>query len=220
MPQSSVQIICKRKGLKNIVKKIVWLQAYSSASGIWRQEGRQWVNKDGSKGRIKLAKLAQVLETFATWIQPKTAVIPTFDGDTITIPAGARLKRPARPFIMLWKVAEVWTDLRDRARAFIISYLNNRAIRGGKTHSKHVIDSITEQVTLLQKNRVTEMQTQENSQVTQKIKGFDFPLFDSGRLFNAIRGKTVANANRGYAQEQKLKFLTQIDRILADFNRK
>lgn len=220
MAQPTVQIICKRKGLKNLVKKIIWLQAYSAMSGIWRQEGRQWVQAGGGNKKIKLAKLASVLETFATWTQTKTVVIPTFDGNTITIPAGAIMKRPARPFIMLWKIAEEWTDIRDRVRAFILSYLNNRTVRGGRTNSKHVVDAIAEQMTLKQKERITTLQNDKNSEVTQRIKGFDFPLVNSWRMFDAIRGKAKQTAIKGGVKEQSLQFLTQIDKLLADFNRK
>lgn len=219
MPQQ-VQIICKRKGLKNLVKKIIWLQAYNAVSGIWRQEGRQWVEGNGKKSRLKLAELANLLETFGSWIQSKSVTIFSSSGEKIFIPAGARLKRPARPFIMLWKIPEVWIDLRNRVRAFILTYLNNTAIRGGKTHSKHVIDAITEQVTLLQKNQISQKRTDPNSKITEKIKGSNSPLFDTGRMFEAIRGKSKPTAIRGQAKEQRLKFLTQIDKIIADFNRK
>ena len=198
---------------------LVWLQAYNAVSGIHKGEGRQWV-RGNNKSRIKLAKLAEVLETFATWIQSSTAVIPTFDGEYITIKAGARLHRPARPFIMLWKIPSAWDEIRNRVRAFILTYLNNTTIRGGKTNSKRIVDLIAQQMERTQKNRITELQTSSNSEITQKIKGFDFPLVNSWRLFDSIKGKTSRTAVSGEAKEQKLKYLTQIDRILNDFNRK
>lgn len=220
MPQQ-VQIICKRRGLKNLVKKIIWLQAYNAVSGIWRQEGRQWViGNNGTQKGIKLAELAKLMETYIKWKQKKAVTLTCADGDMVHIPAGAWLTQPARPFIMLWKIPEIWNDLRNRVRAFVLTYLGNTAIRGGKTHSKHVVDAITEQVTQLQKNQISQRRTDRNSEITAKIKGFDSPLLDSGRLFGAIRGKTKSTAIKGGAKEQKLKFLTQIDKLLADFNRK
>lgn len=220
MPQE-VQIICKRRGLKNLVKKIIWLQAYNAVSGIWRQEGRQWVvGNDGSKKSIKLAELAKVMEEYVKWKQKNKVTIDCADGGKVHIPADVWITKPARPFIMLWKIPEIWMDLRNRVRAFILTYLGNTKVRGGKTHSKHVVDSITEQVELLQKNQISQKKTDRNSVITAKIKGFDHPLLDTGRLFNSIRGRTKSTAIKGQAKEQKLKFLTQIDRILADFNRK
>lgn len=219
MAQSTVQIICKRKGLKNLVKKIIWLQAFSACSGIWRQEGRQWVSAGSGNKKIKLAKLASVLETDASWTQTKTATIPTADGYTITIPKGAILHRPSRPFIMLWKLKDAWNDMRDRVRAFIITYLNKTTIRGGRTNSKHVIDAIAEEMAVKQREVMTNQQAR-NSEITQKIKGFDFPLIDSSKMLQAIRGKNKRTAESGMVKEQSLKFLTQIDKMIAEFNRK
>lgn len=220
MAQQPFQIIHRKKGMKNLVKKMIWMQAYYATSGIQKNEGRQWVKSSGGKGKIKLAKLAQVLETFATWIQPKTVVITGFDGEEITIPKGARLQRPARPFIMLYKVPEAWEKLRAFYKKLVLEHFR-KLDRSYKQGAKKIIDEVGLECQKLQKDRILSLSTKGNSEITKKVKGFDFPLMDSGKMESSIRSKTIPTAS-GKAQrdEAKLKYLTQIDELIKQLNGK
>lgn len=220
MAQQPFQIIHRKKGMKNLIKKMIWMQAYYATSGIQKNEGRQWVKSSGGKGKIKLAKLAQVLETFATWIQPKTVVITGFDGEEITIPKGARLQRPARPFIMLYKVPEVWEKLRAFYKKLVLEHFR-KLDRSYKQGAKKIIDEVGLECQKLQKDRILSLSTKGNSEITKKVKGFDFPLMDSGKMESSIRSKTISTAS-GKAQrdEAKLKYLTQIDELIKQLNGK
>lgn len=230
MANNSFQIIHKRKGMKTLIRKIIWLQAYTAVSGIWKQEGRQYVpsgNSGKRKGgkhntKIKLAKLAETLENFASWIQPKTVIFsdPNAPENKLALIAGRRYSRPARPFIMLWKINEAWNEIRQKVRRIILNYLANTS-RGGKTGGKRVLDSIANEMQNMQKDRILSKKTDPNSIITTILKGINHPLYETGRLLESIRGRSKPNTTGRVAnQEQKLKFLTQIDELINQLNRK
>lgn len=214
MAQADVQIICKKGGLRKLLAKVFWLQAYSAGSGIWAREGKRKVQRSNTrknwkalkkkgqspspkaKSSITLAYLANLLDGFSMWIQPKTVAIPTDNGQGhVVLVEGHRYRRPMRPFIMLWKVTEVWETLRSKVRALVLAYLNNIEVKGTKGNSKKFLNIIAQSVEQLQKDRILEHRLISNGAGTQAIKGFDWPHYHTGNLVNSIRGDAKATTS-------------------------
>lgn len=213
------QIIHRKKGMKNLIKKMIWLQAYITTSGIQRNEGKQWIKAGSGSKRIKLATLAHVLEQFKTWIQPKKAVIPTHDGDVVVIEEGARMKRPARPFIMLYKIPNLWSQLREYFRNLVRQHFARKS-QNYQHGAKQIMEELGKECQRLQKDRINSIATEGNSEITQKVKGFDWPLMDSGRMEQSIRYKIKTSYDKAHKSEAKLRYLTQIDKYIKQLNGK
>lgn len=214
------QIKHTKKGMKTLIRKIIWMQAYYSAIGLHRQEGRLWIPSGNGKKRIKLATLAYVLEQGASWIQGKTVILTNYKGERTAIKAGSRIKIPSRTFIRINKIPDLWDKLRAYYRELIFKHLNAKD-RNYKQGAKKIFDEIGSFVKILQKNIISQGNTAENRLITEWYKGFNHPLKNTGKLGESIRNKTLSSA-KGKAQrdEQRLRYLTDIDNMIKQLNGK
>lgn len=219
MASGGLQIIHKRKGMKNLLKTIVALQMYYVTCGIHRNEGRRRVKSSSSnKSSVNRATLASLLEKTVSWIQPKTVTIPTHDGEEVTIWAGARLRRPARIFIHLNLLPNIWNGLRSFIRTRVLLLLKKQRV--GATGAKKFLKALGVKALEEQQARINRKDTASNSEITEKIKGFNHPLFDTGALLESLKYKINPNFNKGGKRLLRLKYLTQIDSWIRELNRK
>jgi len=218
MAKSPVQIIHKKKGMKTLIKKLAFLQSWTASAGIHKAEGRRKVNK--KRGGINMAKLASVLETFATWTQKKTVHKQGFDGNMVTFKEGERLSRPARIFIKLQNISPIWSEIKAFMQKQIQSYLTStgRGYRAGGNIMKTISDFASEK----QKDRIRNNETFRNSLRTVRLKGKDTPLHDTGALLNSITSKVKSDMNgKGKANrlEKKAQYIAQVDSIIKKINK-
>lgn len=227
MAKPSFQIKHTKKGMKNLIRKMVWMQAYLSTSGIQKGDGRRNVKSGSGNKKIKLATLAHQLEQYVNWTQPKTAVIPLANPywnpktkryeDNVVIPAGTKLSRQPRIFISLDQIPEIWQELKTFYFNLIRRHFANND-RKYKQGAKKIADSLSKEVEAKQKDRINTLATESNRPKTQIIKSFDFPLFQTGRLLDSIKGKTKSSADKAIREEKKYEYLYQIDDIIKKIN--
>ena len=219
-----VKVIQKNKGaFKNFLKKIEMIQDYKATCGIHKDVGRLKIKsgsikkqknkgtlkvKDSSKEivegkkrssssrktKINLATLSSILEKHITWTQKNNATISTAGGSTISIPAGAKMRRPARIHIHLEKASNVWAEVKDGIQFETMKYMLELQRSRGKRSGKNLFKEIAEKVSERQRQRISNKETAGNAQMTIDIKGFDWPLFDSGLLLRSIEGRVVRNS--------------------------
>lgn len=111
------------------------------------------------------------------------------NGEWVTIPKGSLIITPARPFLRLTLKTSSINLIED---CFLQKI--NESIRGGlhapKTSAKSVLKEVGEGGQAAQWINMEEWtQKLPNAQLTIDIKGFDHPLFKTGKLFNAIKYK-------------------------------
>jgi len=224
MGNQYVKIIQKNKGaFKNFLKKIEKIQDFKATCGIHKDVGRLKVahrnlkktkgfgkfkvnsgSKDivegkkrtssTRKSRLNLATLSSILERHITWTQKNNAVIPTASGSTVTIPAGAKMRRPARIHIHLEKASNVWAEVQQGVQFECMRYLLELQRSRGKRSGQNLFKEIAERVSERQRQRIINKETLTNAQLTVDIKGFNWPLFDSGLLLRSIQGRVVRNS--------------------------
>lgn len=209
---------------KNFLKKIEQIQDYKATCGIHKDVGRIKVKRGAlkkprnnsslkstkeSSGKISeaktrssskrksmlnLATLSSILEKHVTWTQTTNAIITGASGNTITIPAGAKMRRPARIFIHLEKVGNVWAEVKQGVQFETMRYLLALQRSRGKIAGQNLFKEIAEKVAQRQRQRIINKETAGNSDLTMQIKGFNFPLFDKGTLLSSIKGRVVRNS--------------------------
>lgn len=219
-----VKVIQKNKGaFKNYLKKIEQIQDFKATCGIHKDVGRLKIKsgsikkpknkstlkvKDSSKEiveskkrssssrktKINLATLSSILERHITWTQKNNAVIPTAGGSTVTVSAGAKMRQPARIHIHLEKASSVWAEVTQGIQFETMRYMLELQRSRGKRAGQNLFKEIAEKVSERQRQRITNKETLSNAELTKIIKGFDWPLFDSGLLLRSIQGRVVRNS--------------------------
>lgn len=203
--KGDIKIISKKQGLKKALKELAKLEKSCVTVGIHKGQGRLKKTVSG-RGPINMATLAQLQETALSWIQKSTAVIPCADGDTVIIPKGARLKKPARIFIDLRKIANVYASI----QMFISTRFKLLNLTGIKTSSANKFwESVGSKILEEQQNRIKRQDTHSNSDITKKIKGFDHPLFDTGSLLNALSFKRITGKKKSALDNIKINLDTK-----------
>lgn len=200
-----VKVIQKNKGaFKNFLKKIEQIQDFKATCGIHKDVGRLKVksgsikkpkNKSTLKGkkrssssrksRLNLATLSSILEKHITWTQKNNAIIPTAD---------AKMRQPARIHIHLEKASNVWAEVQQGVQFECMRYLLELQRSRGKRSAQNLFKELAEKVSERQRQRITNKETLTNAQLTIDIKGFNWPLFDSGLLLRSITGRVVRNS--------------------------
>ena len=143
---------------------------------------------------LNLATLSSILEKHVTWEQKSNAVFTGASEDTIFIPAGMKMRRPARIFIHLEKVGNVWAEVKQGVQFETMRYLLALQRSRGKIAGQNLFKEIAEKVAQRQRQRIINKETAGNSDLTMQIKGFNFPLFDKGTLLSSIKGRVVRNS--------------------------
>ena len=219
-----VKVIQKNKGaFKNFLKKIEQIQDFKATCGIHKDVGRLKIqsgsikrpkiksalkakssSKDvieakkrsssSRKSRLNLATLSSILEKHLTWTQKSTATMTGANGDTISIQAGAKMRQPARYHIHLENVSNVWAEVRQGIQFETMRYMMELQRSRGKRSAQNLFKEIAEKVSERQRQRITNKETAKNSKLTVDIKGFDWPLFQTGQLLRSITGRVVKNS--------------------------
>ena len=151
------------------------------------------------KSRLNLATLSTILERHITWTQKNTAVFtPAGGGENVGIgpsknPDKKHVKR-ARIHIHLERVSNVWAEIKDGIQFETMRYLLELQRSRGKRSGQNLFKEIAEKVSERQRQRITNKETFPNAELTKIIKGFDWPLFDSGLLLRSITGRVVRNS--------------------------
>lgn len=203
--KGDIKIISKKQGLKKALKELAKLEKSCVTVGIHKGQGRLKKTVSG-RGPINMATLAKLQETAMSWIQKNTVVIPCADGDDIIIPKGARLNKPARIFVNLQKVPDVYGAIQNFISDKIRSLLS-KSIKTSMINS--FWNTIGEKILLEQKNRIQLQRTDKNSEITQKIKGFNHPLFDTGALLNALSFKRITGKKKSVLDNIKIDLDTK-----------
>ena len=151
------------------------------------------------KSALNLATLSDILERRISWTQKNKALFtPANDGDNKAIGGSSdpdkKYVKPARIFIHLEKVSNAWTDVQNIAQSECMMYLTKLETSRGKRVGQNLFKEIADKVSERQRQRITNKETLTNAQLTIDIKGFDWPLFDSGLLLRSIQGRVVRNS--------------------------
>lgn len=210
-----IEIISKKQGMKSLIKKLVELENLTACAGIHKKEGYRIVRKKNRNNKINIATLAWQLEQFASWIQKKSAPISDATGKIIgIIPQGARLSRPARPFISFFKVPDVFGHFKDSVRNLVREFIIGRKMKP-RAFMQHVAD----QASSSQKFIIASKKSTPNKTLTERIKGFNHPLKETGRLFNSIRG-SVKSLKRSVRAVLKSSDIAKVNQIYKDLGGK
>lgn len=176
----------------------------NSGSGLDKDNSNEIHTRNRNRS-YNLASLAYYLEQSVSWIQGKTVRLLAKDGSQVTINKGARITRPARVFIRLFKLPTIW----NKIRLFIQRQVRNLYVSAG-TNKKQFWTAVGMMTKLEQKGVIQTSNSAANSDITTKLKGQNHPLFDTGGLLNAIDYKVEKNYNGG-TKIAKNKFLMQLD---------
>ena len=225
-----VKVIQKNKGaFKNFLKKIEQIQDYKATCGIHKNVGRLKVrrgrvgkinyqklkvkseSKDIVEGKkrtrssrsklINLATLSQILESHITF----TAI----DGKS-------KVRQPARFHIHLEEVSDVWAQVKDGVQFETMRYMLELQRSRGKRSAQNLFKELAEKVSDRQRQRITNKETRANAKLTELIKGFNWPLFDSGMLLRSIEGRVVRNSTGKKVRCQYIA--TNMDEIIRKIN--
>lgn len=168
--------------------------------------------KSARQKTFNLATLAYYLEQPISWIQRKSVNLLAKDGDIVTIHAGARISRPARIFIRIFKLTNIW----NKVRAFIQRQVRNLYVQAG-TNRRAFWQAIGMMAYQEQKNIIRTSASAANSDITVKLKGQNHPLFDTGGLENSINYKINKNYNNNASKIARNKFLMDFDKQWEQF---
>lgn len=203
-----VKVIQKNKGaFKNFLKKIEMMQDYKATCGIHKNVGRLKVRH----GRVTKAnyKKLKVKEEYKGVVEAKKkssssrkslinlATLSSILEKHITFTAIGgehKVRRPARYHIHLEHESSVWAQVKDGIQFETMRYMLELQRSRGKRSGKNLFKEIAEKVSERQRQRISNKETAGNAQMTIDIKGFDWPLFDSGLLLRSIEGRVVRNS--------------------------
>lgn len=183
----------------------------NSGSGLDASE-KKTSAKSSRKRNFNLATLAYYLEQPVSWIQQKSVSLLAKDGDIVTIHAGARITRPARIFIRIFKLTHIW----NKVRAFIQRQVKNLYVQAG-TNRRAFWQAIGMMAYQEQRNIIRTSASAANSDITVKLKGQNHPLFDTGGLENSIKYKVEKNYNNNASKIARNKFLMDFDKQWEQF---
>lgn len=225
-----VKVIQKNKGaFKNFLKKIEMLQDFKATCGIHKNVGRLKVrhgragkanykklkvkeksknivegksrSSSSKKTLINLATLSRILEKHITWTAS--------DGNT-------KIRRPKRIHIHLEEESSVWLQVREGIHFESMRYMLELQRSRGKRSSQDFFKEIADKVSERQRQRITNKETEVNSKMTEIIKGFNWPLFDSGFLLRSITGRVVRNST---GKKVRCAYIaTNMDEIIRKIN--
>ena len=196
------KIKAKRDSKKSVLRKDAFGQEFFGApdqkpsnknyhkvaEGIRRYRAKR-------KSRLNLATLSSILERHITWTQRNSATIPCADGSTtVTVNKDSKMRQPARIFIHLENKSEVWAEVQKRIQTQSMLYMLKLQSSRGKRSAQELFLDIANWVSERQRQRITRRETTGNSELTMKIKGFNYPLFDKGTLLSSIKGRVERNS--------------------------
>lgn len=213
----------KKNEMKSLMKKIALLQMYYLTVGIHKGQGTRLANSTSSS-KINIATLAHWLEEGASWVQSKTIRIPSklpvgnpATGkieNFVTIFKGTHINVPSRLFISLNKIPYVWSNIKNFTNNAIKMFIG---LNRGTGNAKKFFEILGIEIERNQKQRITNgFGVDGNSPTTEKIKGFNHPLLDSGNMLDSIRYKINKNFGKGEKKIAKLKYLTEIENMFKD----
>ena len=203
-----VKVIQKNKGaFKNFLKKIEMMQDYKATCGIHKNVGRLKVRhgrvtkanykklkvKAESKGVVEAKKKSSSSRKSLINLATLSSILEKHI--TFTAIGGEhKVRRPARYHIHLEHESSVWAQVKDGIQFETMRYMLELQRSRGKRSGKNLFKEIAEKVSERQRQRITNKETKMNSEITEMIKGFNWPLFDSGLLLRSIEGRVVRNS--------------------------
>ena len=215
------KVVVKRNDLKGLMKKLSLLQMYYLTVGIHTNEGRR-ISNSRTKSKSNIAKVAHIMESGATYTQSKTVRIPSAQSvgnplisdkfeNFVTILKGTLITIPQRIFISLNKLPFVW----NKVQAYSESLLNTLMSQNmGTGNASKYYDNMGKRLQMDMMERIgitgTTFYHAPNSPTTIKIKGFNHPLFDTGKMLNSIKWKRHNNYGSGEKKLTRLKYLNDI----------
>lgn len=152
------------------------------------------------KSAMNLATLSSILEKRITWTQKNKAIfVPAGGGKENKAIGGSsdpdkKYVKPARIHIHLEKTSNVWAQVQQSIQSECIKYMSELQRSRGKRSAQNLFKGLAEKVSERQRQRITNKETLTNAQLTIDIKGFNWPLFDSGLLLRSIQGRVVRNS--------------------------
>ena len=203
-----VKVIQKNKGaFKNFLKKIEMMQDFKATCGIHKNVGRLKVKhgrvtkanykklkvKAESKGVVEGKKKSRSSRNSLINLATLSSILEKHI--TFTAPGGEfKVRRPKRIHIHLEEESSVWAQVKDGIQFETMRYMLELQRSRGKRAGQNLFKEIAEKVSERQRQRITNKETAGNAQMTIDIKGFDWPLFDSGLLLRSIQGRVVRNS--------------------------
>lgn len=203
MAKKAMVVKHTKKGMNKLAKNLFLLQQDCVSVGIHKSDNAP--TSDGRDGSFNLASLAYYLEQTVSWIQNKTVVVPADDGSNVVIYKGSRMVRPARIFITIFKLDNVW----NKIRSFIQEQVKALYLSAGSS-KKSFWKNIGNMAKNEQKAVIQTSSSATNSDLTTKIKGFNHPLFHTGGLLNAINYQVRKNPSANNKID-KNNFLMHLD---------
>lgn len=202
----------QKKAYNAIQKALKRMENRDKKAPTESRSGLDKTNKGSStsqkrKKPFNLATLAYYLEQQVSWVQTNTVRIQGVNG-LVTIWKGSRIHRPARVFIRIFKLPEIWNKVKN----FIRMQVQNLLLRTGK-NGKQFWKAIGAMACSEQKGVIQTSHNAGNSDITMQIKGKNHPLFDTGRLLNSSTYKIEKNYS-GKVSEGKLQFLANLDEMM------
>lgn len=199
-------VIHKKKGLKTLISKLVYLQKYQATSGI-QKKGNSKIKRG-----LNMAGLAQLLEEGFSWVQKKSLGF-NIQGKKVFLKAGKQHTIPSRPFISLYKHVAIWEQVKNYARQLVLAYLRPD-IRRTNYHIKQLFQLLANFVVMKQKDIIGSSAVVDNAELTVLLKGSNTPLKETGDLQASLSGHV--NKTKNFAKQQSLE---QIDKIMTDINK-
>lgn len=170
MNNDYVEIICKKQGMKTLLKNLLALENFTGRAGINRNEGRQIVRRKGKSrtNKINMATLAWIQEQFIRYTRE--------DGSVYI--------KQERPFIHFNLNSEVYNNFRSGVRNIVRKFASTK-FKNPRSLMQYIVDFAVD----AQKFIIINKKTAPNKPFTIAKKGFDHPLFDTGKMLRAIKGK-------------------------------
>lgn len=170
------------------------------------------------KKQLNLATLSSILEQHITWKQSKTAIFQPASGEALTAIGADETKirrKPARIHIHLERSSSAWSDVQKIVQSECMLYLVKLQSSRGKMAGRNMFKEIADKVSERQRQRITNKETLTNAQLTVDIKGFNWPLFDSGMLLKSIKGRLIRNMGK----KVKCSYIaTNVDEMIRKIN--
>lgn len=179
MAKRYARIKTKKRDLKinNLAKFYLALSENKASIGVHKEQGSHNLDK------AIWNEFGATPFVLATPMKKKLA-----DGTFTTLGAGTVLQIPARPFVRLYLYPE-------RQRKVFEEYkiVYNQLVKEGVKSPISKARKLLQQIGLVAKNEMYDIILSKtlipNAPLTIAIKGFDFPLFKTGSMVNAIKNK-------------------------------
>lgn len=190
MNNGYVEIICKKQGMKTLLKNLLALENFTGRAGIFGRDGTQIVRRKGKSrtNKINMATLAWIQEQFIAYTRED----------------GSMYVKPERKFIHFNLNPEVYGAFRNGVRDLVRRFAKNK-FKNPRGLMQLIVDFAVD----AQKFIIINKKTKPNTPYTISKKGFDWALFDTGKMLNAIKGKVDQLNNR----DKKIIKNTNIERL-------